>query len=244
MRERNLAIDLKEKQLKEHVGAQEMREMEMQNLVLAREKQIWEMEQVHKNQLEYYKKQVDVLQVELQKQEKLQMTHQISPQQPEVNMNNMSAQPASYQANYQAQASSSSMAVASHPERASPLSQIESWNSNLPLLDQETLVSIVKKTLQTELATGTLTAKGRTKLDTFLLPHSWVHNYQPIYGTLEEFIQRAATATNTNANNTAAAVATMPPGGFHQQVVVTPMPMPAAAKGPATQKSRKKKGKN
>ena len=212
-----------------------MREMEMQNLVWAREKQLWEMEQVHKNQLEYYKKQVDILQVELQNQEKMQMTP-ISPQ-PEGNANmNMSMNMNHMNAPH-GQASSS-MPVAALPERA-PVSQIESWNANLPLLDQDTLISIVKKTLQTELATGTLTATGRTKLDTFLLPHSWVQNYRPIYGTLEEFIQRM---TGTNAN--AAAVAMPPPGGFHQQVVVTPMPVPVPAKGPATQKSRKKKFKN
>ena len=199
--ERNQAVDLKEKQMRDQAGHQERSLKEIQSLVWAREQQIWDMEQMARISQENYQKQIAALQAELQKHEEAKQQSQA-----------MAPAPAHQQA------------PGSDPMVAAPASQIDSWNANLPLLDQETLVSLVKQFLpyggkRPDLVRRRWTPEDLAKLDTFLLPHSWATHYQSIYGTIEDFVQRHYESVGSVPGA----------GGAMPGVVVTPMPAAAPA---------------
>ena len=202
--ERAKQAEIKEGQMRTQAGHQERSLKEIQSLVWAREQQMWEMEQMHRIAQENFQKQIAALQAEIRKHEEARaQTAQATPP-----VMGPVATP-----QHQQQAAT--------PPPPQHVSQIDAWNANLPLLDQDTLKQLIRQFLPAGVdLSKPWTADDRAKLDTFLLPHSWAADYEPIYGRIEDFV-------SSNRSEMAIPVQTSGPMG----VVVTPMPAAAAPGG-------------
>jgi len=174
-RERNQAVDLKEKQLQQQVWAREQR--------------MWELEQM-----------VAQLQAQLQKhqEERLQFMEQ-----------HQAAAVAAYPPQQTQPQQQTQQQTQPQPQpQQTQQQQTSNWNKDLPLLDKDTLISLIKQFV-TPGKKG-LTDVDRAHFDKFLLPHSWDRNYYSVYGDLNSFVAAFEA----------------------RQVVVTPMPaQPTRKKG-------------
>ncbi|QDZ22404.1 hypothetical protein HOP50_07g49430 [Chloropicon primus] len=226
--ERAKATEVKEEQMRNQAGHQERSLKEIQSMVWTREQQMWEMEQMHRIAQESYQKRIAALEAEVHHHKEIKQQLQLSAA-TGVPMAKVNTQGPVGQDSHEMQAAHQQR---QQQQQQPPMSQIDAWNANLPLLDQDTLISLIKQFLP---AGGDLTkpwtADDLAKLDTFLLPHSWSTHYESIYGTIEDFV---ASHYGKMAAPTMQAQAPPPVG-----VVVTPMPKQPPSQGQGSHKKGK-----
>mmetsp|Transcript_10360 Transcript_10360/g.25923 ORF Transcript_10360/g.25923 Transcript_10360/m.25923 type:complete len:230 (+) Transcript_10360:506-1195(+) len=179
-RERNQAVDLKEKQLQQQVWAREQRMWELEQMVAQLQAQLQKHQEERLQFMEQHQAAAVAAYPPQQTQPQQQTQQQTQPQpQPQQTQQQQTQQ-----------------------------QQTSNWNKDLPLLDKDTLISLIKQFV-TPGKKG-LTDVDRAHFDKFLLPHSWDRNYYSVYGDLNSFVAAFEA----------------------RQVVVTPMPaQPTRKKG-------------